>query len=75
MSNPFEDANSTYLVLVNSEEQYSLWPSSVNIPAGWTVEHGAAPKESCVEFIDATWTDMRPRSLRDAMARSATPQA
>lgn len=75
MTNPFEDENSRYLVLVNAEEQYSIWPSSVNIPAGWTVEYGAASKEECVAYIDANWKDMRPRSLRDAMAKLANSQA
>ncbi|QTE01459.1 MbtH family protein [Streptomyces cyanogenus] len=74
MSNPFEGTNSTYFVLVNAEGQYSLWPSTVKIPAGWTTEYGATAKKECVEYIDAHWNDMRPQSLRDAMASLFNPQ-
>jgi len=64
MTNPIEDPDATYLVLCNEEEQYSLWPTFAEVPAGWRPVHGAAGRESCLEFIETTWTDMRPRSLR-----------
>ena len=64
MTNPFESASSPYLVLVNDEDQHSLWPASADIPSGWTVTFGAASREDCLNHIATTWTDMTPRSLR-----------
>ncbi|MEU1126570.1 MbtH family protein [Streptomyces sp. NPDC005899] len=69
MANPFEDENGTYLVLVNDEGQHSLWPSYVEVPAGWTVAKDADGRQACLDFINENWTDMRPRSLAEAMAR------
>ena len=62
MANPFEDESKEYLVLVNDEGQYSLWPTSREIPAGWARAFGG-PRKECLDWIDATWTDMRPKSL------------
>lgn len=67
MPNPFEDDESLYLVLVNDEDQHSLWPASGAVPAGWTAVHGADTRESCLEYVSAHWTDMRPASLVRAM--------
>ena len=58
-----------YVVLVNDEEQYSLWLSELAIPAGWRVVSGPAPKAECVAYVDRVWTDMRPRSLRERDGR------
>ncbi|UVS80633.1 MbtH family protein [Actinokineospora sp. UTMC 2448] len=63
MTNPFDNEEGTFLVLVNAENQHSLWPSFVAVPAGWTVVHGEAGRASCVAYIEANWTDMRPKSL------------
>lgn len=71
MTNPFEDADATYLVLVNDEGQHSLWPSFIEVPAGWTVAHGEDTRQACLDHIEQHWTDMRPRSLIRAMAGSA----
>ncbi|MGW1677382.1 MbtH family protein [Saccharopolyspora sp. NPDC002376] len=68
MSDQFEDDSRDYLALCNDEEQYSLWPQGVEVPAGWRVVHGPAPRADIIAHIDRTWTDMRPKSLRDAMA-------
>lgn len=67
MTNPFEDPDGTYLALKNEENQYSLWPASVEVPAGWSVVHPAATREACLEYINQTWTDMRPQSLINVM--------
>lgn len=67
MTNPFEDENGVYLVLVNDERQYSLWPSFRDVPAGWTVVVTACPRQECLDWIESNWTDMRPQSLIDAM--------
>ncbi|GAA3079468.1 MbtH family protein [Streptomyces olivoverticillatus] len=67
MTNPFEDADATYLVLVNDEGQYSLWPSFAEVPAGWTVASPATDRQSALDTITELWTDMRPKSLVEAM--------
>lgn len=74
MTNPFEDNDATYLVLVNDEAQYSLWPSFAEVPEGWTVAHPEDSRAACVEYIERTWTDMRPRSLAEAMNGAGAEQ-
>lgn len=71
MSNPFEDDNASYLVLVNDEGQYSLWPVSIDVPAGWAIALEAAPRAACLAYVEKTWTDMRPLSLVRATEASA----
>ena len=71
MSNPFEDKDGSYFALVNDEGQYSLWPAFIDVPAGWTVAHPKDSREACLDFINQTWTDMRPKSLIQAMNESA----
>lgn len=66
MTNPFDNPDGTFYVLVNQENQHSMWPAFVAVPAGWTVVHGEADRASCVEYIESNWTDMRPKSLIDA---------
>jgi MbtH protein len=67
MSNPFEDDNAAYRVLINAEEQYSLWPDFTDVPAGWTVVLTSTTRQECLDFINEHWVDMRPKSLVDAM--------
>jgi len=67
MTNPFESNEALYRVLINHENQYSIWPELIEVPAGWKIIHGPAQKAACLEFIEANWTDMRPRSLAEAM--------
>ncbi|WP_405719249.1 MbtH family protein [Streptomyces sp. NBC_01537] len=64
-SNPFENPDGVYRVLVNDEGQHSLWPDFVDVPAGWTAAHGPAGRQECLEYIETNWTDMRPKSLAD----------
>ena len=65
MANPFEDEVSSYVVLKNQEGQYSLWPSGYNLPLGWTEVLPASSRQACLDYVNRTWTDMRPKSLRD----------
>jgi MbtH protein len=51
------------IVLVNDEGQYSLWPTFADVPAGWTAAYGPGKRKDCLEFVNAEWTDMRPKSL------------
>ncbi|MEW9529365.1 MbtH family protein [Microbispora sp. NPDC049125] len=55
---------SSHRVVVNDEEQYSLWPADRAVPDGWRPEGFAGSREECLAHIDEVWTDMRPRSLR-----------
>lgn len=57
-------------VVRNHEEQYSIWPVGKAIPAGWEVAGQRGSKEACLAYIKEVWTDMRPLSLRRAMAVS-----
>jgi MbtH protein len=57
-----------YQVLVNDEEQYSLWPADHEVPAGWRPDGTVGTKQECSDHVDRVWTDMRPRSLREQMA-------
>ena len=67
MSNPFDDTDANFKVLVNDEGQHSLWPVFAEVPQGWTVAFPENSREACVEYIEANWTDMRPKSLIEAM--------
>lgn len=66
MTNPFEDENANYHVLVNHEGQYSLWPSFRDVPAGWKLIL-SGKREDCLDWIGRNWTDMRPISLIERM--------
>jgi MbtH protein len=55
------------LVLVNDEQQYSLWQAGIDIPAGWTTVFGPSAKADCLAYVEREWTDMRPLSLRRQM--------
>ncbi|MGI5121446.1 MbtH family protein [Marinactinospora thermotolerans] len=70
MSNPFDDADGTFLVLVNDEEQHSLWPEFAEVPEGWTVVHGPVPRDEALAYVNTHWTDLRPKSLRVAMGEA-----
>jgi len=67
MTNPFEDENGTFLVLVNAENQHSLWPSTVDVPAGWRTVHGEDTRAACLEYVETHWIDLRPASLVASM--------
>ena len=67
MTNPFDDQDGTFLVLVNDENQHSLWPQFADVPDGWAVVHGPDTHAACLEYVEGAWTDMRPKSLADAM--------
>ena len=67
-TNPFDDDNGTFYVLVNDEEQHSLWPTFVDVPAGWRVGDGESNRADCLAWVEENWTDMRPRSLRESMS-------
>ena len=63
MENPFDDENANFVVLINGERQYSLWPAALAVPGGWELVHGTDSRQNCLDFVNAAWTDMRPASL------------
>ena len=67
MSDSDEDGLN-FKVVVNHEEQYSLWPSDRAMPLGWVEGGYSGPKRDCLAYIEQVWQDMRPRSVRDRMA-------
>jgi MbtH protein len=73
----FEDGDDrrTYVVLINAEEQYSLWLQGKKIPEGWRAVGKEGSKDECMKFVDEAWSDMRPLSLRLRMdaAGGGTP--
>lgn len=75
MTNPFEDESGSYLVLKNEEGQCSLWPHHIDIPDGWVSWHGPDKRQSCIEYIDKNWTDMRPKSLVASMEADAATRS
>lgn len=69
-SNPFDDQDGRFLVLVNGESQYSLWPTFAEVPSGWQPVFGGPEgtgRDNALRYVEENWTDMRPRSLREQM--------
>jgi MbtH protein len=64
---PFDDEPLAYVVVVNCENQHSLWPELVDIPGGWSPVFGPTSREDCLAYVDRSWTDMRPKSLIDKL--------
>ncbi|GAA3957981.1 MbtH family protein [Actinoplanes auranticolor] len=65
------DEHERYEVLRNDEEQYSLWPVGLDVPAGWQRVGKEGTRDECSSYVDEVWTDMRPRSLREQMDGAA----
>jgi uncharacterized protein YbdZ (MbtH family) len=66
-----EDDNRFYKVVINHEDQYSIWPADRENPAGWRDAGKQGPKAQCLEYINEVWTDMRPLSLRNRQAEAS----
>ena len=62
-----EDDETVYAVVINHEEQYSIWPQDRKIPMGWKEVGMSGTKKECLDYIEEVWTDMRPLSLRKQM--------
>lgn len=60
----FENEATEFEVVVNQEEQYSIWPADRELPAGWSKAGKQGQKAECLSYINEVWTDMRPLSLR-----------
>jgi len=66
--------NTIYKVVMNHEEQYSIWPAERENPSGWTDAGKSGPKAECLAYIKDVWTDMRPLSLRKKMEEATRKQ-
>jgi len=75
MTNPFDDEDGEFCVLINAEGQYSLWPTFKEIPTGWSAVGPRGARKDCLAYVDAVWTDMRPRSLVLQMEHDAAERA
>jgi MbtH protein len=64
-----EQDTTIYKVVVNHEEQYSIWPADRDRPAGWSLAGFSGRKAQCLDWIGREWTDLRPKSLRDQVTR------
>ena len=60
-----------YVVVINDEDQYSIWPEFKLVPAGWRAMDVSGNREHCLTYIEQHWTDLRPRSLRERMGETA----
>lgn len=74
MNNDSQD-QTIYKVVVNHEDQYSIWPVHRQNPLGWKDAGKSGLKAECLEFIKEVWTDMRPRSLREKMDGKAAVES
>jgi len=63
MSNPFDDAEALFKVLVNDENQHSLWPAFAPVPSGWRTVLDDSSRADCLSYVEQNWTDLRPASL------------
>lgn len=59
------ESETIYKVVINHEEQYSIWPAIKEVPAGWREVGQQGLKEECLAYIEEVWTDMRPLSIRN----------
>jgi MbtH protein len=71
MDNSDREDTTIYNVVVNHEEQYSIWPADRENPAGWRDAGKQGTKAECLAYVDEVWTDMRPLSLRRRMEQAA----
>lgn len=68
-----EEDSTIYTVVINYEEQYSIWPAHRELPLGWNAVGKTGTKQECLDYIKEVWTDMRPLSLRKAMEEGNKP--
>jgi len=62
----FDDETIDYVVVVNPEEQYSIWPAGRPVPNGWDTVGDPRSRADCLKHIEDVWTDMRPKSIRSS---------
>jgi MbtH protein len=62
------ESDLTFAAISNHEGQYSIWPATLATPPGWSVEGAPGTRDAILDYIERSWRDMRPKTLRDAMA-------
>lgn len=67
MTNPFDDTDASFRVLVNERGQHSLWPEATDLPRGWVTVFGPDSHADCVTYVDASWLDITLRRLDDGV--------
>ena len=70
-----DDDRYEYTVLINDEEQYSLWPTFKPVPKGWRQVGPVGKKADCLAYVEANWTDMRPLGVRQQLEKAAAARA
>lgn len=65
MTNPFDDTEAPFRVLVNEVGQHSLWPGFADVPQGWVAVFGPGPRQDCLDYVGEHWTDIAPVVDRD----------
>ncbi|KAB7766703.1 MbtH family protein [Xanthomonas maliensis] len=65
------DVTEDFIVLINDEEQYSLWSSAIDIPQGWRLVYGPSNKQACLAYVEEVWTDLTPRSVRLSLQQAS----
>ena len=68
-----KEDTTVYNVVINHEEQYSIWPVDRELPLGWNTVGKSGLKQECLDYIEEVWTDMRPLSLRKKMEEMEVP--
>jgi len=68
----WDNEDTIFNVVVNHEEQYSIWPADRELPLGWKAVGKSGTKQECLDYIEEVWTDMRPLSLRKKMEEMAS---
>ena len=68
MSTDSKTQTDKYRVVVNHEEQYSLWPTGLDLPLGWREDGKTGTKAECLSYVNTIWVDMRPSSLRERLS-------
>ena len=71
----FDREDTVFHVVINHEEQFSIWPTYKEIPKGWAAVGEPGSKKECLAYIEQAWTDMRPLSLRKHMDEGANSRA
>ncbi|MEU9622498.1 MULTISPECIES: MbtH family NRPS accessory protein [unclassified Streptomyces] len=59
----FDDVDGTFVVVVNAENQHSLWPVRLEVPAGWDAVTEPGTRQAALDYVESHWTDIRPASL------------
>lgn len=75
MSDNEKEDTTIYNVVMNHEEQYSIWPADRDVPLGWHTVGKSGRRDECLAYVKEVWTDMRPLSLRKKMEEDASSAA